>query len=74
MAQHNISRIREYILICNAALTQAKVHAQHVTRHNTPIHNILSTASQVNISPKALGRFPENDNIMHKHVGSTIHN
>src|SRR5215510_4879325 len=28
----------------------------HVTRHNTPIHNILSTASQLSISQKALGK------------------
>jgi hypothetical protein len=27
----------------------------HATRHNTPIHNILSTAPQLNISQKALG-------------------
>jgi hypothetical protein len=28
----------------------------HVTRHNTPIHNILSTATQLSISQKAQGR------------------
>jgi hypothetical protein len=48
--------------------------AQHVTRHNTPIHNILSTAPQLNISQKALGTLPDDGNVMLKHVGSTIHN
>jgi hypothetical protein len=45
----------------------------HVTRHNTPIHNILTT-TQLSISQKALGTLPENGNIMPKHVGATIHN
>jgi hypothetical protein len=46
----------------------------HVTRHNTPIHNILSTAVQLTISQKALGTLPEDGNVMPKHVGATIHN
>jgi hypothetical protein len=46
----------------------------HVTRHNTPIHNILSTAPQLNISQKALGTLLEDDNFIPKHVGATIHN
>jgi hypothetical protein len=46
----------------------------HVTRHNTPIHNILSTAPQLSISQKALGALPEDSNVMPKHVGATIHN
>jgi hypothetical protein len=46
----------------------------HVTRHNTLIHNILSTASQLSISQKALGTLPEDGNVMPKHVGATIHN
>jgi hypothetical protein len=46
----------------------------HVTRHNTPIHNILSTTPQFSISQKALGTLPEDDNVMPKHVGDTIHN
>jgi hypothetical protein len=45
------------------------IATQHVTRHNTPIHNILSTAPQLNISQKALGTLPENGNVMPKHVG-----
>jgi 23S rRNA U2552 (ribose-2'-O)-methylase RlmE/FtsJ len=38
------------------------------TRHNTPIHNILSTALQLSISQKALGTLPEDGNVMPKHV------
>jgi hypothetical protein len=45
----------------------------HVTRHNTPIHNILFTA-QLSISQKALGSLPEDSNVMPKHVGDPIHN
>jgi hypothetical protein len=45
-----------------------------ITRHNTPTHNILSTAPQFSISQKALGTLPEDGNIMPKHVGATIHN
>jgi hypothetical protein len=45
-----------------------------VTRHNTPIHNILSTAPQLSISQKALGKLPEDGNVIPKHVGATIHN
>jgi hypothetical protein len=46
----------------------------HITRHNMPIHNILSTAPQLSISQKALGTHPEDANVMPKHVGDTIHN
>jgi hypothetical protein len=45
----------------------------HVTRHNTPIHNILSTDLKLSISQKALGTLPEDGNVMPKHVGATIH-
>jgi hypothetical protein len=48
--------------------------AHHVTRHNTPIHNILLTAPQLSISQNALGTLPEYGNVMPKHVGDTIHN
>src|SRR5215510_11089186 len=48
--------------------------AHQVTRHNTPIHNILSTAPQLSISRKAIGMRPEDGNVMPKHVGATIHN
>jgi hypothetical protein len=50
------------------------VRAHHVTGHNTPIHNILSTAPQLNNSQKTLETLPEDGNIMPKHVGDTIHN
>jgi hypothetical protein len=46
----------------------------HVTRHNTPIHNILSTAPQLGISQKSLGTLPKDGNVIPKHVGDTIHN
>jgi hypothetical protein len=45
----------------------------HVTKHNTPIHNILSTAPQLSISQKALRTLSEDGNVMPKHVGATIH-
>jgi hypothetical protein len=47
------------------------VRAHHVTRHNTPIHNFLST-TQLSISQKALGTLPEDGNVMPKHVGANI--
>jgi hypothetical protein len=50
------------------------LRAHHVTRHNTPIHNILSTAPQLSISQKALGTFPEDGNEKPKHEGATTHN
>jgi hypothetical protein len=53
---------------------QFQIATQHHTRHNTPIHNILSTAYQLSISQKALGTIPEDGNVMSKHVGATIHN
>jgi hypothetical protein len=46
----------------------------HVTKHNTPIHNILSTAPQLSVSQKALGMLPVDSNVMPKHVWATIHN
>jgi hypothetical protein len=45
-----------------------------VTRHNTPIQNILLTAPQLSFSQKALGMLPEDGNLMPKHVGDTTHN
>jgi len=50
------------------------VCTHHVTRQNTPIHNILSTAPQLSIFQKALGTLREEGNVMPKHVGATIHN
>ena len=48
--------------------------AHHVTKHNTPIHNIISTAPELSISQKALGTLPEDSNVMPKRIGATIHN
>jgi hypothetical protein len=53
---------------------RSEIATHHITRHNTPIHNILSTAPQLSISQKALGTLPEDGNVMPKHVGATIHN
>jgi hypothetical protein len=50
------------------------VRKHHVTRHNTPIHNILSTAPQLSISQKALGTLSEDGNVIPKHAEATIHN
>jgi hypothetical protein len=50
------------------------MRAHHVTIHNTPIHNILSTVPELSISQKALGTLPKDGNVMPKHVGATIHN
>jgi hypothetical protein len=51
----------------------SEIATHHVTRHNTPIHNILSTAPQLSMSQKALGTLPEDGNVMSKNVGATIH-
>ena len=48
--------------------------AHHVTKYNTPIHNVLSTAPQFSISQKALGTLSEDGNVKPKHVEATIHN
>jgi hypothetical protein len=45
-----------------------------VTRHNTPIHNILSTVPQLSISQKAIGTLLEDGSVMPKHVGAIILN
>jgi hypothetical protein len=55
-------------------LLRFEIATHHVTRHNTPIHDILSTAPQLSISQKALGTLPEDGNEMPKHVGAAIHN
>jgi hypothetical protein len=38
------------------------------------IHNILSTAPQLSIFQKALGKLPDDGNVMPKHIGATMHN
>jgi hypothetical protein len=50
------------------------IATHHVTKHNTPIHNIVSTAPQLSISQKALETLPEDRNVMPKHVVVTIYN
>jgi hypothetical protein len=52
---------------------RSQIATHYVTRHNTPIYSILSTASQLSISQKALRTLPEDGNVMPKHVGATIH-
>jgi hypothetical protein len=52
----------------------SQIVTHRVTKHNTPIHNIVSTAPQLNISQKALEMLPDEGNVMPKHVGATIHN
>jgi hypothetical protein len=51
-----------------------RIATHHVTKHNTPIHYILSTAPQLSISQKALETLPEYGNVMPKHVGAIIYN
>jgi hypothetical protein len=51
-----------------------EIATHHVTRHNTPIHNIISTAPQLSTSQKTLGTLPEDGKVMPKHVGATIRN
>jgi hypothetical protein len=53
---------------------RSQIATYHVTKYNTPIHYILSTAPQLSISQKALGTLPEDGNVMPKHVVATIHN
>jgi hypothetical protein len=55
-------------------MSPLKIKTPSVTRHNTPSHNILSTAPQLRISQKALETLPEDGNAMSKHVGDAIHN
>jgi hypothetical protein len=59
---------------CFGIKLSSEIATHHVTRHNTPIHNILSTAPQLSISQKAIGTLSEDGNVMPKHVGATIHN
>jgi hypothetical protein len=64
--------IKWKLATCEILKTIYIIH--HITRLNTPIHNILSTAPQLSISQKALGKLPEDGNVMPKYVGATIHN
>jgi hypothetical protein len=59
---------------CGRACLCLVIATHNVTKQNTPIHNILSTAPQFSISQKALGTLSEDGNVMSKYVGATIHN
>jgi hypothetical protein len=67
-----------YVLVAptcfGITLPSSGITTHHVTRHNIPIHNILSTAPELSISQKALETLPDDGNLMPKHVGATIHN
>jgi hypothetical protein len=66
---------RQYIAILRERGVSSDVmRVHHVTRHNSPIHNILSTAPQLSISQKAIETLPEDGNAMPKHVRDAIHN
>jgi hypothetical protein len=60
---------RHYIAIFKERVVSSDVvRTHHITRHNTPIGNILSTAPQLSISQKALGTLPDDGNVMPKHT------
>jgi hypothetical protein len=66
---------RHYIVYLQKAfLVPFEIATHHVTRQNTPIQNILSTAPQLSISQKVLGTLTEDGNVMPKNEGVTIHN
>jgi hypothetical protein len=65
-------RMQVYMYVRDVWRSEVATH--HVPKHNTPVHNILSTAHQLSISQKALETLPEDGNVMPKHVGATIHN
>jgi hypothetical protein len=44
------------------------------SRHNTSVHNILSTAPQLSISQKVIRSLRENGYVMPKHEGATKYN
>jgi hypothetical protein len=73
-----ILRERSWCLLRDALLRSSRYNIVDgrvvFSKHNTPIHNILSTGPQLSISQKALETLPEDGNVMPKHVGATIHN
>jgi hypothetical protein len=70
---HVLSIISIVYVFSDVVRVSSERCAHHVTKHNTPIHNILWTAPQLSISQKALGTLPEDGNVMPKHVGTPIH-
>jgi hypothetical protein len=67
-------RISRYNILDGRVFYIGVVCENQATRRNTPIHNILSTAPQLSVSQNALETLPQDDNVMPKHVGATIHN
>jgi hypothetical protein len=65
-------KVKVKTLVCVES-SEVVLTAHHFTRLNAPILNILSTAPQLSISQKALGKLPEDGNVMSKHVGATIY-
>jgi hypothetical protein len=51
-----------------------EIATHHVTKHNTPTHNIIWTVPRLSICQKALGTLPEDGNVVPKRIGDTIHN
>jgi hypothetical protein len=66
MFRHYIAIFRGHVLSSDVVLTR------HVTRHTTPIRNILSTAPQLGISQKALGTLPDDHHVTRHNT--PIHN
>jgi hypothetical protein len=73
MSRHYIAILRERSQCLLRDAWRSEIATHHVTRHNTPIHNILST-DQFSISQRAQETLPEVGNLMPKHVGDTIRN
>jgi hypothetical protein len=55
-----------YLKSSKSVTEGSQITTHHINKHNTPIHNILSTAPQLSISQKALGTLPEDGNVMPK--------
>jgi hypothetical protein len=62
-----------FIQFITYVVSSGVVRTHHATRYNTPLPHILLTAPQLSISQKALGTFPDDGNVMPKHVAATIH-
>jgi hypothetical protein len=61
---------RHYIAIFRE---RSEIATHHVTKNNTPIHNILSTAPQLSISQKTLGTLPEDGNVRNAETCRSYH-
>jgi hypothetical protein len=66
--RHYIAVFREAFLVSSE---RCSIEEQSIViRHNTSIHNIRSTAPQLNISQKPLGTLPDDGNVMPKNAGA----